>query len=439
MFRPISSSQDRATCALIRSRCKIVVALLVLLAFICRLEAVVGDELKVVTDQAFFVAPQQIGGGSGLSLATAADFRSVDFWSKVREIVQQRPVSVNFIDGSYIVSSDEKNRMPTLLLADLGHPHHPLTLQGVSKSGVVFRRLPTDSLEGETGPGFLVISHSQNLVLRNLHFTAEQPITYATSFANVQQMLFEGCSWTDLPRVKLGATGTSESSTDHVTYANCVFKRVGTGGGAHMSYNAYGPKHVNFINCHFEDCSGDYVRYRAGADFGVVLGCTFKSTGKWRGVNMPFITVPQANDDDPLKKGSAGGYEYFGSHFLVANNTFEYANETAKGERIALLFHHSGFDPPGRSHLLTSEQGQLLANGSVTARRALMLSNFGIDANHVHFFNNRFVGVDKKVAYRSYAAYGAKSKGWKGVADITELINVSPVPVDATKALRFFK
>ena len=62
-----------------------------------------------------------------------------------------------------------------------------------------------------------------------------------------------------------------------------------------------------------------------------------------------------------------------------------------------------------------------------------------IEANHIHFFNNRLIGVDKKVAYRSYAAYGAKSKGWKGVADITNLVNDGPVPVDATKALRVFK
>ena len=372
-----------------------------------------------------------------VSQSTPADFRSVQFWSHVREIVQQRPVTVNFLDAAYTVSSGDKKGMPTLFLANLGHPEHPLTIQGVSKSGVVFQRLPTDSGEGDTGPAFLVISQSQNLVLRNLHFTAERPITYATSFANVQQMCIEGCSWTDLPRVKLVTTGTSESSTDHVTYANCVFKRVGTEGGAHMSYNAYGPKHVNFINCHFEDCSGDYVRYRAVRRFRSSPGLYFQVHRKMARVNMPFITVPQANDDDPLKKGSAGGYEYFGSHFLVANNTFEYANEAVSGERIALLFHHSGFDPPGRNHLLTAAEGQLLTNGSVSARQGLMLRNFGIDTNHIHFFNNRCIGTDKKVAYRSYAAYGAKSKGWKGVADITDLVNDGPVPVDATKALAF--
>ena len=205
-----------------------------------------------------------------------------------------------------------------------------------------------------------------------------------------------------------------------------------------MSYNANGTKHISFIDCQFEDCAGDYIRYRAGADFGVVVGCTFKSTGEYNGVNMPFISVPMANDDDPLKKGSSGGYEYFGTHFLIANNTFSYANDKADGNRIALLFHHSGFDPLGRNHLLTKEEGRLLATGPTIEKRALMLRNFGIDARHIHFFNNLCQGAKVKAAYRSYAAYGAKSKGWNAIADITDTINDDKVVRNSEEALKFF-
>ena len=60
-----------------------------------------------------------------------------------------------------------------------------------------------------------------------------------------------------------------------------------------MAYNAYDPKHIRFVDCHFEDCAGDYVRFRDGTDFGVVVGCTFKSTGNYRNVNMPFISKPK--------------------------------------------------------------------------------------------------------------------------------------------------
>ena len=67
-----------------------------------------------------------------------------------------------------------------------------------------------------------------------------------------------------------------------------------------------------------------------------------------------------------------------------------------------------------------------------------MLRNFGIDANHIHFYDNHFTGIDTKVAYRSYAAYGAKSKGWSGTADITDAIDDRKVVEDPDKPLTFF-
>ena len=67
-----------------------------------------------------------------------------------------------------------------------------------------------------------------------------------------------------------------------------------------------------------------------------------------------------------------------------------------------------------------------------------MLDRFGIDANKVHFFNNRFVGVDLKVAYRSAAAFGAKSRGWSGTVDITDTVNDDEVVQTAEDALTFY-
>jgi hypothetical protein len=328
--------------------------------------------------------------------------------------------------------------MPTLSLADLGHKDHPLILQGISRRGVAFTRHPDDSMEGKKGPGFLQIARSQNLIIRNLHFSGKHPIGYATHFGGNEDILLEGCSWIDLPGVYYGATGTAYASTDHVTFRDCVFKRIGSGGHAHMAYNAYDPKHIRFVDCYFEDCAGDYVRFRDGTDFGVVVGCTFKSTGRYRNVNMPFVTVPLFNDDDPSEQKESPNYEFFGTRFLIFNNTFIYANDNPKGVRVALLFHHSGFDPPGRSHLLTPERAQILEEGTVAEKKALMLQNFGIDTNTVHFFNNRFVGVDLQVAYRSGAAYGAKSKGWNGIIDISDTINSSKVADSVEEALTFF-
>ena len=413
--------------------------LVALLANCCAAAAAEREPLATVASgQVFYVAPQQAGDGRGVSQATAASFHDMDFWSHVRQANQNGPVLVNFLDGKYTVSSNAENAMPSLSLVDLGHKDHPLTLQGTSQNGVVFTRHPDDSMEGKKGPGFLQITRSQNLVVRNLHFTGKQPIGYATHFGGSVNVLIEGCSWVDLPGVYYGATGTANASTDHVTFKDCVFKRVGSGGHAHMAYNAYDPKHIRFVNCHFEDCAGDYVRFRDGTDFGVVVGCTFKSTGEYRNVNMPFITVPLFNDDDPAEQKRSPNYEFFGTHFLIFDNTFIYANDRPEGVRVALLFHHSGFDPPGRRHLLAQEEARLLESGTVAEKKAFMLQNLGVDANTVHFFNNRFIGVDLKVAYRSGAAYGAKTRGWSGTVGIADTVNGNDVAKTVEDALSFF-
>ncbi len=252
-----------------------------------------------------------------------------------------------------------------------------------------------------------------------------------------KNILIENCSWIDLPGVHYGATGTDEGS-DHVAFKNCVFKRIGSRRHSHMAYNAYGPQHVSFISCWFEDCSGDYLRFRDSADYGVVAGCTFKPTGKYLSINMPFISIPLYNDDDPQKPSDTKNYEYFGTHFLIFNNKFIYPRDQAGGERIAMLFHHSGFDPPGHRYLLTPAQAKLLTEGDVAAKRSLMKANLHIDADHLHFFNNSFTEVDLKVAYRSQPAYGAKSKGWKGIIDITDVVNNNNVLNDELKSLTFF-
>lgn len=401
---------------------------------------VMGVEPALIAEnaQTFFVAPKKVGDGRGVAPESAADFRDMQFWSVIRQAMQKGSAIVNFLDGKYLVSADEQNAMPQLFLADLGHKDHSLVLQGASKNGVVFTRLQSDSMDGKKGPGLFKLTRSENVIVRNLHFTGKHPISYVTSFGGNKNVRIEDCSWIDLPGVYYGATGTSEPATDHVTFDNCVFKRVGSGGHAHMAYNAYGARHVAFLNCHFEDCAGDYVRFRDRTDFGVVAGCTFKSTGNYRGVNMPFISIPLFNDDDPAEELSSPNYEYFGTHFLICDNLFIYENDKAPGTRIALLFHHSGFDPPGRSHLLTRDQAKVFGNGTAADKRAFMLEYLGIEADHVHFFRNREKGTEFSVAYRSGAAFGAKSKGWSGVIDIAGAVHGDEVVKNAEQALKYF-
>jgi hypothetical protein len=205
-----------------------------------------------------------------------------------------------------------------------------------------------------------------------------------------------------------------------------------------MAYNAYGPQHIAFINCWFEDGAGDYVRFRDRADYGVVVGCTFKSTRPAVDKNVPFISVPLFNDDDPQNPGPSPNYEYFGTHFLIFNNNFIYSNDKHDGNRVALLFHHSGFDPPGRNYLLTPQQAQLLATGDTSAKKRLMWDNFHLDVDSIHFFNNRFTNVETEVAYRSRAAFGATSKGGDGTCNIADVVNRQKVIDSEAQALTFF-
>ena len=442
---------NHVRCAIGRSGClpilrvrrqPIALILLLWLTFIC--DAVFAgapdDSISASKLTVFYVAPHEAGDESGKSAVSPANFRNSFFWSRVRQTLQNGSVIVNFLDGKYLVSADENKELPTLFLKDMGHDGHQLTLQAISQDGVLFTRLESDIEQTNTGPGFLTIRNSQNIVIRNLHFTAKSPIGYATHFSG-KNILVEDCSWIDLPGVFYGATGTA-GGDDHVTFRNCVFKRIGSGPHAHMAYNAYGPQHIAFIDCWFEDCSGDYVRFRDSTDYGVVVGCTFKSTGTYRSVNMPFVAVPLFNDDDPKnpveRNGKNVNYEYFGTHFLIFNNKFLYDSDVREGKRVALVFHHSGFDPPGCHHLLTPEQAKLLAEGNLAEKKSLMRENFHIDTDCIHFFNNSFTGVDLKVAYSSRPAYGAKSKGWEGIIDITDLVNSKSVVHDESKALTFF-
>jgi hypothetical protein len=389
------------------------------------------------SSRTFYVAPQKAGDSKGTSKAGPADFRDTQFWSVVRQAVQNSPTIVFFLDGTYAVSSDARRLMPTLLLADLGSEKHTLTLQGISDRGAVFTRLATDTLDDEKGPGLFYVTRSQNLVIRNLHFTAIQPMGYATRFGGNRNIRVEHCSWIDLPRIYYGATGTSEN-TDHVTFRDCVFKRIGTHTTSHMAYNAYGPQHIAFINCRFEDGAGDYVRFRDRADYGVVVGCTFESTRPAADKNVSFISVPLFNDDDPQNPGPSPNYEYFGTHFLIVNNNFIYSNDKHDENRVALLFHHSGFDPPGRNHLLTLQQGQLLKTGDTSAKKRFIWNSFHLDADSIHFFNNRFTNVGTEVAYRSRAAFGARSKGGDGTYNIADVVNRQKVIDTEAQALTFF-
>lgn len=390
----------------------------------------------------FYAAPEAAGDGLGLTANSAARFNDGDFWSRVQQALQEGPTLVRFVDGTYLVRYDAAEKVNTrLALSGVGHAEHQLTLQGITPRGAILRRHPGDNKKDEpkNRASLFTMADCQNVVVRHLHFTGSEPLGYAHQMSNCKDVLIDGCTWIDMPGIYYGATGTSGARTEHVVLRNCVFKRIGSGGHAHMIYNAYDPKHVRLVDCQFEDCAGDYVRFRDGADYCVVTGCTFTSTGTYQGVNRPFISVPLFNDDNPADRKRSPNYEYFGTHFLFFGNRFLYPPGFDDGQRYAILFHHSGYDPPGRNHLLTAEEGAVLEGGVAEKKKALLASHCGIDTKTVHVFDNTYTNVALQAAYRSHAAYGAAGKGWSGVAPIFETLNHEPVVRTAEEALEFFR
>ncbi|MFC1735032.1 hypothetical protein ACFL1X_02880 [Candidatus Hydrogenedentota bacterium] len=379
--------------------------------------------LRDHSQDALYVAPVKHGTGNGRAEKSAALYTNRKFWAYIKSSLVKRPITVHFLEGEYTNG--------VLTLAGIGHVKHRLTVQGNPEGKTVFRIDSEDKRDPNTG--FFVSRGCQNIAIRNLHFTGRGTVEYISRVTGSTDIVFEHCSWIDLPNIISGATGTmpemtitpanaSYTGTHHITFRNCVFKRVGTTPRAHMIYNAYGPRHISVINCYFEDCSGDYVRFRDLSDYCVVNGCTFRSTGNYppsNPVHRPFVSIPLFVDVDP-------GDEWFGTHFFISGNKFIYEEPSAKitiAETIAVKFYHEGYDSPGRSSLLTPGEGAILGNGTAQARKTLLQRNCGIDVDEVYVSANDYEKVANKAVYGWRADHGAKSRGREEMVEIFDLLN----------------
>jgi len=312
--------------------------------------------------------------------------------------------------------------IPPLKLTGLGNTQNLLTISGAGTSGTKVRLNPASA-----GKETILISleNCRNVRVVGLHFTGPEVMGYGLQLRNCQGVLIEGCSWTDMTGVYYGATGTVQKETRNIMWRSCLFRRVGSGTHAHMIYNAYGPRQLVIESCWLEDCSGEFVRFRDETDDCTVRRCTFKSTSAYRNAGYPFISIPMFNDDDPAKRSPKANPEYFGTRFTIAENAFEYPETPTTGDRIAVFFQHIGYDPPLKRHLLTAEEGKLLSEGSPEQKRQLLLSTTGIDLGQVRLIGNQFTRVKHPVAYHCKANYGAQSKGWAGIADLTNAVRSS--------------
>lgn len=380
---------------------------LVIIVFIFIHSAVVAQTTR-------FVAPNGVGKADGSTSTDAADFLNAHFWQEIQGLLRKEPITVKFSAGDY----ERAYTVRGLRLADMGHPVNRLTLEGSPKT--IFPALigyPTKSL-------MLSVIDSRNITIRNIHFTGDGSINYvfrvtSTEEGETRDILIENCSWTDMGGIVYGTAGVQQKNTSHVTFKNCMFKNIGKNGGSHMIYNAYGAQNISIIDSHFEDCTGDYVRFRASLDYALVSGSIFIHNKDFRAKARPFISMPGFN-----KKR----IELFATNYAFVNNEFvDYSNTLTNG----IAFHNYGFDRLEFNYLLTKEEGDILTNGTVAEKKNILLKNFGINMDSVRIYNNRFSrNIENKVALGSFARFGAESKGWEGFGNIYETVNNSSEPFD---------
>ncbi len=351
-------------------------------------------------------------------------------WADVRAALHREDVEVVLAPGTYLIPS-------TLQIRATGDPLHRLTIRGADATGTIFKEDPHDNVDRNF---LLDLRDVKNVVVSNLHFRGTEQMGGAMIVRDSQDVTIRDCSWSDLTGAFYSALSIVGATTRDIRVDQCEFRRIGFDSHAHMIYSANSAQRLMITNNHFEDCAGEFVRFRNQTDYSVVYGCTFISTGTYKGAQHAMVSVPLFNDDDPSTgdPSALATQEYFGTHFIVAENLFRYAKEGNQNLRFAFIFHHSGFDPPVRSHLLTPDEAELLAKGPQAARRALLKQKMGIELEHVHLINNRYEHVAQKLTFRSYAAYGAKSKGVKKPIDLSDLANETPVVRSIDEALRYY-
>jgi len=346
-------------------------------------------------------ATSEKSAGSGNSVGDAADFLNADFWKDVNILLKRESVTVKFLPGDYRRAYLER----PLLITAFGNRKNRLVLEGENLKTVF--TVPEGSKEK---PVLIQLKDSQNITIRNMSFTGNGKLGYAlritsTKEGETKNILIENCRWTDMRGIVYGATGCHQPGTRDVTYKNCVFKRIGIDSHSHHMYHAHGAVRIQVLDSHFEDCTGDYVRFRDNCDFITVKGSTFIRNSNFP--VYPFISVPLFNNVDP-------GDESFSSNYSISENSF-------KNTRYAIAFHNYGYSFPGFNYLLTEQEGNVLVNGGILERKNLLKNNFGIDVEKIGIAKNQYSDITFKVGMGTFARYGAPSRGFNGWGDISSL------------------
>ena len=340
------------------------------------------------------------------------------FWSNIQTLLQSNPVDVVFADGTYSLTS-------TIALNNIGHATNRLQLKCNTIGSAV--------ITGSIATLMSITNNSKNILVHRLKFTG--PVTgYGLVIQRSQNITVAYCRFEDMPNVYYGALGAHYATADKIIIRQNHFENIGVGSTAHMIYGSYGVTRLKVINNTFKDCAGAFVRFRgANSTHGVVYGNTFTSTGTYlTGVNPIFVEVPVFNDVNP-------GDETFGTSFMITKNNFNYSTSGNQNTRYALVFHHSGYNPTGRTHLISAADASTLGSGSstVAAKRSIMSSKLGLDGTKILFGGNTNTNVAANVSYRCQGGYGAVAP-WTGIVSIGSAVTASGLATTYEEALAFY-
>jgi len=391
-------------------------SLLLVVLFSCKKDAVAEkEEEKIVIENQKEAQTEAAATVVNVTPSTVLD---ATFWSGIQTMLQTNHVDVVFADGTYNITS-------TITLSNIGSATKRLQL----KANTVGAAVLTGSIAK-----LMSLNNCQNILIHRLKFTGTVS-EYALVIQRSPNITVAYCRFEDMPNLYYGAVGAHYSTSNNIIIRQNQFSNIGVGSTAHMIYGAFGVKRLKVIENTFTDCSGSFIRFRGdNSTHGVVYGNTFNSTGTYMvngtGVNPIFVEVPVFNDVNP-------GDETFGTSFMVTKNNFNYATVGNQSTRFALAFHHSGFNPTGRTHLISVADAATLGNGTVAEKRAIMSSKLGLDGAKILYGGNNNVNLSTHVVYRCWEAYGATAP-WTGVVSISSAVTSTGLATTYDEAFVFY-
>ena len=358
-----------------------------------------------------YMSYQGFGNADGSSVENAADVTDSTAWSNIADSLDNSDsVKVVLIEGDYnLLDSSKKIWISSMNSSQTAY----LLITGENIYGT---NLLIGDGSGSNGTNAFRIKECNNTIIQNIHFTnySDDDNGYFSNALQIygggtsKNITIQGCSFIDLTNILYGAVAMTEGS--YFTIKNCEFIRIGTN---YLSHCIYAQKDLCgsiVTNNYFEDCSGEYVRFRNRCSNTTIMENEFVSTGEWYRIHSPFVEpFATANDVYP-------GDESFGDFGIcyISNNIFEYLGETEFGAWPVYIV-HMGYDPDGESYLLNSSDKTDLTSGDATIVADSIYSHYGIKfGSNLILSNNIYSNEHAKVYLKSKAAFEATSLGGCG-------------------------